>query len=312
MKNERKLIRLFHILSKSWVRIFLSIPCLLIGLFSSGCTVNKVTCYTAHPVGAPIKTSEVKVISKITDADKPYQVEGMLRTMVLPVMRNTPEARENLATATAAKMGINGLVGLLPGKSSYCPGFEQTSGLFARFGASQSEGENKREKFIICMPHAKFRMDQTAQTAKIDSYLRDEIQYNIGERGYYAYPCENEGVDAASIMEGKVNVDSFRKPLGIDPDYALLCDVEGYDKKGVPVMASFYSLKINLSLFDLKDRKVVWTTQKTGGSGEGMLLPGGLIWALVMNSDDHLRESIYALVSKMMKEIPEVPGCRKL
>ena len=126
------------------------------------------------------------------------------------------------------------------------------------------------------------------------------------------YRCDLRGVSNASILQGSIDSASLGEPLGIAPDYALLCNVDRYDEKGNIVVNHSQILKITMMLFDLKEKKIVWTTSTTGMATTS-LLRGFLILGLtgVMleagNEPDDLR-TVREAIMNAMDTVPIVNG----
>jgi hypothetical protein len=267
--------------------------------------------WTRGPTGNPIKTEDVKVVSTFNDIGPSYRVEGLLSAMVLPLMKNNVENRKVLIKQLAAQNGINAVVGLQPNVGDVFYKVGIAVGILAQTGTSVPDGAVFPAKFIVCLPPINFKIDKDPSMANIDSYLRDSIQFHFSSmKGYYVYRSDLPITDLSN-MHPSVH------SLGIPADYVLQCNVEGYDETGNITVKRVKTLKIIMSLFDIKDRKIVWTQATEGVSGKSILLSvlkgvvfGGVVGAPLMvmaDSDLTLSDDFKTVDDAMSKIIDTVP-----
>ncbi len=303
-------------ISKIGYYVSASAICLMVCMLISGCTVNKMSLLTCQPTGAPVKASEVKLFPRFNDIKEPYQVEGMISAYTLPIMSNTVEKRVALIKETAADLGLNAVIGLQydiklgpsgPLDERVGPG--RSNALLANIGRARQQNPENLPKFIVCLPALNFnKIEKGRVTDLLYKYLREHILYSLGyQKGYYVYKCYAPGVDNASILNGSASLEALGEPIGIAPDFALLCDVEGYDEdrdeKGNIVIKT---LRLTMTLFDLKEKKAVWTSTTRGISSKSVLArypSGGLPFLMP--------ETISAALMKAVDTMPSVKGFRR-
>jgi hypothetical protein len=283
-----------------------------LGLVGTGCTVKKVSGVTVGGGAGAIGVDQVRSYASFEAIDEPYELEGMFRVMITPAMKSKPPVREALARETAARLGCDAVVGLRHYKEVYS-GWEKSSGLLARLGSATTTAMPERPRYIVCLPRVHVQIESTPATAKLADYLREDLGFYLAEKGYYTYPSELPGGEVAGWIREGGDLSVLSEPLGAMPDYALVCEVAGYDKHGVPVLLNWDSINITLTLLDLQTRTATWTVTEKGGTAVGAVLPGsGLVLTLLSTKDDRLREGVYSVVNRALKSLPGVPGYRKL
>jgi hypothetical protein len=287
---------------------------LLVCTVISGCTVNKVSLLTRQLTGAPIKASEVKLFPRFNDIKEPWRVEGMISAYTLPIINNTAEKRVALIKETVAGLGINAVIGLQYdikiGSWNERTGPGRSNGILANIGTTQQQNSEALPKFIVCLPVVHFKIEKTPATNLLDEYLREHIQYSLGyQRGYYVYRCDAPGVDNSSILHGSTSLEALSEPIGIPPDFALLCDVEGYDEQGNIVVRRSKTLRLIMTLYDLKEKKAVWTSATEAISVKsviGSFFAGGLPSLL----EPEEFKTVSAALMKAIDNMPSVKGFR--
>jgi hypothetical protein len=303
-------------------RFYLLAASLLICMALSGCTVNRVSLLTRQPTGSPVKEISVKFFPNFKEMNEPWRLEGMISAYTLPIVNNTQKKREALIKETAAGMGINAVVGLLPDVGSGVKRTGRTTGLLANVGTKLRDNEEAMPKFIVCLPPVNFKIERNPSMAKLDDYLREYIQFFFSYmKGYYVYKYDAPDLNNDNILQGSIDSAILNEPLGITPDFALLCDVDGYDEKGNIALQRSYTLKLKMTLFDLKEKKPVWTSRTEGISTKSLLgafVMGGLVAGPLgstlfvageVASDDDLHTARFALMNAM-DSLPAVKGFR--
>jgi hypothetical protein len=288
----------------------------------SGCTVNRVSLLTRQPTGSPVKESSVKFFPNFKEMNEPWRLEGMISAYTLPIVNNTQKKREALIKETVAGMGINAVVGLLPDVGSGVKRTGRTTGLLANVETKLRDNEEAMPKFIVCLPPVNFKIERNPSMAKLDDYLREYIQFFFSYmKGYYVYKYDAPDLNNDNILQGSIDSAILNEPLGITPDFALLCDVDGYDEKGNIALQRSYTLKLKMTLFDLKEKKPGWTSRTEGISTKSLLgafVMGGLVAGPLgstlfvageVASDDDLHTARFALMNAM-DSLPAVKGFR--
>lgn len=293
---------------------------LLVCTMASGCTINRVSILTSPKTRTPIQASQVKCFPSFKDIDGPWQLEGMISAYTLPIMSNTREKREALIKQTAADLGINAVIGLEPNIGPAVQRTDRSIGILANTGTAQQQTIEAIPKFIICLPPINFRIEKDPSLSKLDDYLREYVQYFFSYmKGYYVYRCNTPAVNKASVLEGNTDPAILAEPLGIVPDYVLLCDVDGYDQHGNIVVSRSRTLKITMTLFDLREKKVVWTTSTIGISVKSMtgaflkwgLVHGpvvGLAGAAIESAESDDLKIVREAIMKAIDSVPVVTG----
>jgi hypothetical protein len=289
---------------------------LLVCTLISGCTVNKVSLLTRQPTGASIKASEVKLFPRFNDIKEPCRIEGMISAYTLPIVSNTVEKRVALIKETAADLGINAIIGLqddIKFRTTWNErsGPGRSNALLATTGSARQQNAEALPKFIVCLPALNFKIEKIQDLGLLDEFLREHILYTLGyQKGYYVYKCDAPGVDNAGILNGSASIEALAEPISIPPDFALLCDVEGYDERGNIVISRSKTLRLAMTLYDLKEKKAVWTSTTEGISTKsiiGSLFVGGLPALL---EPDEFKAAIAAL-TKTIDNMPSVKGFRR-
>jgi hypothetical protein len=238
-----------------------------------GCASNKVSYISRQPAMASIAASEVKLFPDFHAMGEPWLLEGMI-SVSRPQMTNTPESRQEIVREVAARLGSNGIVGMLPSAGRRVSRIDCSTALLVAFGSHQPKSASPLPKFIVCMPPAHFKVATVHPQMELQQYLLARIQDLLGfQKGYYVYWCDGPGVDGLSISQGKVTAKALSEPLGIKPEYALLIDVEGLNQQGEVVTNYARTYKITLTLFDLQERKIAAASSSTGVPHEGSLVP---------------------------------------
>lgn len=293
--------------------LFLALGLAVCGAIS-GCASNGVSVLAWQSSRTPIKPSEVKVYPNFKNLSAPWQVEGMVSANILPLLSNTPANREEVMRNTAADLGVNMLVGVqssLNGDGL----LDHSNAILAKTGVI-NEANRQVPKFIVFLPAVNFKIDKDPSIDKLDGYIREHIRYFLTyAKGYYVYGNDLLGMASAGILQGNIDPATFIEPLGIIPDYALLCDVTGYDESGNIVTSRTRSLRLTLTLFDVKERRIAWSSETLGTSkqsylGSVFMIDGGLLGGLAKMQTR--KEETLSIVRKAVRDatdsLPVVDG----
>jgi len=240
----------------------------------------------------------------------------MISAYTLPIMSNTVEKRIKLIKETAAELGINAVVVLQddiklgpsgPLNEHVGPG--RSIAILANIGSAPQQNSKDSPKFIVCLPNINFGIIEKDRVLELlENYLREHIIYSLGyQKGYYVYKCDAPGVDSAGILNGSASPNALIEPIGITPDFLLLCNVEVYDadygKNGKTVFNAF---GISMTLYDLMERKAIWT-----GKTEKILGRSVLVTPLEgLGSPFLVPEVLGDAIMKAIDTIPSVEGFR--
>jgi hypothetical protein len=301
--------------SKIWQNIIALSVSLLICALLSGCTHIRASTVSRQPTGTPIKASDVKFVSSFKEINEPWRLEGMFSGYLMPGFKDNLDNRVTYIKQKVADLGINTVVGLQPRVGEGVCVWNVTNGIMANVGSAQQQNTDPLPKFIVCLPPVNFKIENTPALGNLDGYLRGYIQFLLGYgRGYYAYHSNATGMDNNTILQGSASLGALSEPIGIEPDYAMLCDVDGYDVEGNIVISRTHTLKLTITLYDLKDKKPVWTRSTEGISSKSLLvtfLTGGLAaGAADLSQPDDLTAVARAL-EKAMKDLPAVKGFKQ-
>ncbi|HMK59928.1 MAG TPA: hypothetical protein VK452_02140 [Dissulfurispiraceae bacterium] len=231
--------------------IFNLIISLIICTALSGCTVNRVSILPPQHSAAQVKPSDVRFLSTLRESKEPSAAEGMISAYTLPIASNSAEKREALIREVAAEQGISTVVGL-----QSLTGEGHTS-LSNGILVSAVRTENSTSpKFIAFLPPVNFRIRSAPSLNKLDDNLREHIQFFLSyTKGYYVHRWDAPDVGGLRARQGDIDPEVLLKPFGVIPDFIMLCDVDGYDEKGNIVINEAKTLKITLTLVDLKEKK---------------------------------------------------------
>jgi hypothetical protein len=237
---------------------------LLVCMVVSGCTVNRVKILSCQSTEAPIKASDVKLFSSFKEVSEPWRLEGMINAYTMPIMRNTEENRIALIKEEAAGRGINAVIGLQHPTGTAVRRVGRSVGLLAKVGGASKKTADAMPKFIVCFPPVHY-LEEDLSKSDLDDYLLEFMQFYLGYyKGYYVYRCNAPGISKNSILQNGVSPQALSEPIGIAPDYALLCDV-GWEEVGFQFVgtktgqsySALYSLTITMTLIDLNERKPI-------------------------------------------------------
>lgn len=291
-------------LAKESRRIFPLAFLLMIVTVLSGCTINRVSILAPAPSAHPVKPGDVRLYSSFKDMAQPWKIEGMISAKLLPIMRNSPDNREELIRNTVAARGINAVVGVQATlNGNMLLGI--SNAILANTGVSNEERVNNLPKFIVVLPAINYRIEKDPSMDKFDEILREHLQHFMGySKGYYVYhhpigPCNSE------ILQDRISPETLGEPLGIVPHYALLCDIDGYDESGNVIFYRARSIKITLTLFDLKEKKIAWTSNVSGNSKQSILLQG---LAFIKTRNEETCVMIRRALTDAMDSLPKVAG----
>jgi hypothetical protein len=288
--------------------VLLLIPLLCAAI--SGCTVNRVSLLTRESAGKQIKASEVKVYPSFRELRAPWRLEGMISAYTMPVMSNTPEKREALIKDTVAGLGINAVVGLQPRVGENLKRVGRSIGILANTGTGAQAKTEVAPKFIICLPPVNFKIDKTPEASELDQYLLEYVQFSFSYmKGYYVYRCDMQGANNSSILQGSVDPQALSEPIGIAPDYALLSDVEGYDEQGNIAVHRSFTLKLALTLYDLREKKPVWSKTSVGISNRSVLFHILTFGGTASETSDEV-QTVRSVLNQALETLPEVKGFR--
>lgn len=294
--NLNKKMECFFILAVSFI------ICVVV----SGCTVNRVSILTREPTGTSVNASEVKFYPSFNDMRDPWQLEGMISAYTLPIMSNSADKREALIKNTIADLGINAVVGLQSLTGAGHVGL--SNGILAKMGIARQKDAKTMPKFIVFLPAVNLKIEKEASMPNLDDYLREHIQYFLSyTKGYYVYRYDPPGISNADVLQGSIDPAALVEQLGIATDYALLCDVVGYDETGNIVVYRARTLKITMTLFDLKEKRVAWSATTSGESKQSFLLLG-LPGLLTQKEEEILL--IRNAIMNAMDSLPMVHGFR--
>ena len=119
------------------------------------------------------------------------------------------------------------------------------------------------------------------------------------------------GAEIEAVRAGRADLQNQSRPSGIVPDYVLVCELTGFDEKGVEALMKTKTITTTLTLHDLRSRGVAWAKSQVGGMGEGLVFLDGLLFSLGSSDDEDLREAISATVQHALQTnppMPQVPG----
>lgn len=286
---------------------------LIIGLIIctalSGCTVNRVSILPPQQSGTQVNASDVKFLSTFREIKEPWTIEGMISAYTLPIASNSAEKREVLIKKEAAEQGISTVVGLqsLTGKGHT----DLSNGILV--GARRKENVD-RPKFIAFLPPVNFKIESAPSMNKLDDYLREHIQFFLSyTKGYYVHRWNSPDIGSVRTMQGNIDPDVLLKPLGMIPDFILLCDVDGYDEKGSIVINEAKTLKITLTLIDLKEKRVFWTSAGSGQVSQSLLIGAIMFtplfsWANLLTESEERSFMVRKAILETIDTLPTIPG----
>jgi len=290
--------------------------CILVAmLFSimaaSGCTVNRMSLLIREPAAAPVKASDVKTYPSFKELRAPWRLEGMISAYTLPIASNSAAKREALIRETVAGLGVDALVGLQQHVGENLKRTSRSVAILARTGAGVQARTDAVPKFIVCVPHANVKIDKTQATDELDQYLLEHAQFSFSYmKGYYVYRCEASGVNEGSLLQGSVDPQNLSEPIGITPDYVLLNEIEGYDEKGNIVVHRSYTLKLALALYDMKEKKKVWSSSTSGISSRSIIAAILTFGGTETGVSDEL-QTVRSALDRAMDSLPAVAGFRR-
>ena len=222
--------------------------------------------------------------------------------------------RVTLIKETAADLGLNAVIGLQydiklgPFDERVGPG--RSNAILANIGSARQQNPEDLPKFIVCLPALNFIMIEKGRVEDLlNRYLREHILYSFGyQKGYYVYNRDALRVDRASILNGSISLEALGEPIGIPPDFVLLCDVRGYDayliNTGKMVLIT---LRLTMTLYDLKEKKVVWTGTAEGTQGKRVTDK----FIVGYESPFLAPQTLGAALMKAVDTMPSVKGFRK-
>ena len=114
-------------------------------------------------------------------------------------------------------------------------------------------------------------------------------------------------ISSSDILQGSINPAALSEPLGIAPDYALLCDVNGYDETGNIVVSRVRTVKITMTLFDLREKRIAWTATTSGVSKQSLLFDG---WVNLRTRKEDDLMIVRNAILDAMDTVPMVNGFR--
>ena len=166
------------------VALVLQLPLLVVGCG----TINKVSVVcTGAAGGGDVRPGAVRSYAKFTDIKEDYRIQGMISTLILPLMKNKSEAREALAQEIAAGLGVNSLVGLTSlnhpylndPSSKYAP----SCAILVNTGAQPGENQPARPKFIVCVLPVRVKTDKTKPASRLEPFITPELQFHLAVLG---------------------------------------------------------------------------------------------------------------------------------
>lgn len=283
---------------------FIFAVALMVCVAISGCTINRVSILALESSAKPVKPSEVKFYPSLKDVSEHWKLEGMISANLVPIMRNSSQNREELIRNTIAGLGINTVVGVqsLDGNGL----FGLSNAILANIGTAGNENIQTTPKFIAFLPAINYKIEKDPSMPKLDDYLLEHIQHFFSySKGYYVYYNASSGITNADILKGNIDSDVLAEPLGIAPHYALLCDVDAHKEFGTAWVYRTRTLMITLTLYDLKEKKVVWTSTTSGNAKQGYLGFAGLL-----TKKEETCLIIRKALTEAMDSLPKVTGFR--
>jgi hypothetical protein len=291
---------------------------LLVCMVVSGCTVNRVRVLSRQSAKTPVRAEDVRLFSSAQEISEPWRLEGMIAAYTMPIMSNTVEKRVALIKEEAASRGIDAVIDLQHPSGSAVMHIGRSVGVLAKTGAAQNQNADPLPKFIVCLPPFSSSVGKDLSTNGLDEYLLEYAKYYLGYyKGYYVYRCNTPGISKAGILQNGVSPGALIGPISIAPDFILMADVK-WDETGSLYMGgkdySFLvptlSLKITMTLIDLKERKAVW--ENHAWIPEDWMGAKSLQVIHNFTSDDYARDELARTTNRMlgtaMNSVPVVSG----
>lgn len=291
------------------VALVLQLPLLVVGCG----TINKVSVVcTGAAGGGDVRPGPVRSYAKFTDIKEDYRIQGMISTLILPLMKNKSEAREALAQEIAAGLGVNSLVGLTSlnhpylndPSSKYAP----SCAILVNTGAQPGENQPARPKFIVCVLPVRVKTDKTKPASRLEPFITPELQFHLAQKGYYAYRCTASAVDVTGLAAEMELPAELKEPLGVVPDFVLTCEIE---QGGIEFGGGLKNLRMRVVLYDLQRKMNVWEDVQSmvGWSLLDLLIDPNLKWSV---SEGEFRESVHTAVELAVKKLSLVSGYGEL
>jgi len=275
----------------------------------TGCTVNRVSMLPPKQSGTQVQAGDVKFLPNFHEINAPWKIEGMISAYTLPIGANSAEKRKSLIRKEAADLGINTVVGLQSLTGAGHTGL--SNGILV--GAERKENSG-RPKFIAFLPPVNFKMTEAPSLEKLDDALREYIQFFLSyTKGYYVHRWETSGISSDRVLQGNIDSETLSQPLGVTPDFIILCDVDGYDEKGNIVIMKAQTLKISLTLLDLREKKVLWTSAGAGHATQSLLIGAIMFtpmfsWANLLTESEERTSMVRQALLETIDTLPVVPG----
>jgi hypothetical protein len=276
---------------------------------AAGCGIKRVSILNSQPTRTPIKADDVRFYADGKQIKGNWRAVGMISAYLNSKLENTAKNRQALITETVSRQGANAVIGLQNniGEGIYRPG--HSNGILAVVSSANPPDAAPAPKFIVCLPPVNFKIEKNASMNKLDSFIREHIQYYFGyQKGYYVYRFDAPGVSGAAILRGEIDAEVLGEPLGVAPDYALLCDVDCYEQKDNIIIQRSQILEITMTLYDVKRKKIVWLTTTAGESRKNVLtdVALGVVTGSMFNDDDFW--TALQAVKKATNFLPAIPG----
>jgi len=268
--------------------------------------------YTGASSGASLGSGNVRSYATFTDIKEGYRIRGMISTMVGPLTKNTPQAREVLAREAAAGLGADSLVGLtsIPEPYFNYSKYARSCAILVNTGVEPSENQPARPRFIVCILPVRVKTDKTKPASRLEPYIFPELQFHLAQKGYYTYRCNSTLEDVTGLAADKEIPAELREPLGVVPDFVLTCEIEeGRDTVG---LSMFKTLRMRVALYDLQQKRTLWEdAQSMAGWGllDKLADPNGGGWIF---SKGRLRDGVHNAVDAAAEELSPVSGFGKL
>jgi hypothetical protein len=225
-------------------KLICSLTILLNLLLAQGCTINSVSVLLDESERQPINQHEVNLFPTFNEIDGKWQLEGLISVFTLPLGGNSVTKREDLIRATVAGLGIDSVVGM-----QFFDGFghpELSSGLLVKTG---EDSKREKPKFIVsllplridddtkdllaeCVEPNKLCSRLHTNFGDVKAFYWDNLKYYLAyQKGYYTYQVDADVIREEAILQGEVQPVELRGELGVDPDFALLCELSLQDKR---------------------------------------------------------------------------------
>jgi len=264
--------------------------------------VNKVWVVNrASAGGAPVAPGDIRTYANFTEIKHDYQIEGMICTLVLPLMRNEAAAREALLREAAAEMGANGVVGLESVHHPYAKA-PRSRGILVDTRVASNAKQGARPRFIVCALPVAVTSDKTNLASRLATPVALELQYHLAQKGYYTYAGTSASFDVRGLVAETELPAGLSEPLGVLPDFILSCQIEDGTRLGLQ------SVEMRVALYDLQQLRNVFEHQLPvveWGLLEQLTSPGKK-WFNPTESE--IEERVHTAVEAALMKVSPVSG----